>query len=133
MHFSVRLAGRGPSRLLTSLAAVGTDIPVDPDDLLTMCPNTSRGATSSLLTAKTCTSSAGCYTEINTHEHKRLLFNHIAPRLQGNSTANTKKPRCRDMMSTGAKRNVRIVQPTVQNPKKFSFQVRKLSKPANHM
>lgn len=47
------------------LAAVGIDIPVDPDDVLTMCPNTSRGATSSVLTAKTCTSSAGCYT--NTH------------------------------------------------------------------
>lgn len=63
----MRPAGRGSSWLVTSLAAVGTHIPGDPDYVQTMWPNTSQGAASSVLTAKTCTTSAGCYTEINTH------------------------------------------------------------------
>ncbi len=47
MHSSVRLAGRRPSWLITSLAAVGSNIPVDADYVWTVCTNTSRGATSS--------------------------------------------------------------------------------------
>ena len=44
------------------------DIPLDPDFKPTMCPNTSRGATSSVLTAKACTGSSLYYTDINTRK-----------------------------------------------------------------